>query len=315
MELVEPPVVLGLGRTALSLHGLVPRLTQREDAHELAELSLQVGGVAPTATATAASLGCRARFVTKLADGLFASFLSSSIRAAGVELREIRASDARLSTLRINIMDEANRRASFFSVGDAGQLLASELDADDLLAEVSAVVIDCEYPAAQKQLAQSANARGVPVICIATQVEDEIVELLRYVNILIATEEFAGELAPRGELPDSLAELRKLGPDAVVILLGEAGSIGLHKDELLEQPAFEVETVDARGACGVYTGAFAAALLSRLPFARCMTFASAAAALSCMRRGAWAGAPQNRDAVIELIRRGPRLTAGTETSA
>jgi sugar/nucleoside kinase (ribokinase family) len=120
-------------------------------------------------------------------------------------------------------------------------------------------------------------------------------------DVLICSERLAGELAPRDEIEESLVEIQRLGPDAVIITLGEAGSVGLHGDQLVKQPSFEVDEIDTTGAGSVYHGAFAAALLSKLPFAQCMEFASAAASLSCRRAGAWAGIP-DRDEVIAAVR-------------
>jgi sulfofructose kinase len=134
-----------------------------------------------------------------------------------------------------------------------------------------------------------------------SQIQEGVGTLVALADVLICSERLASELAPRDDIEKSLVEIQGLGPDAVIITMGELGSVGLHGDQLVNQPAFEVEVADTTGAGSVYHGAFTAALLSKLRFAQCMEFASAAASLSCRRPGAWAGIP-DRDEVIALVR-------------
>lgn len=164
------------------------------------------------------------------------------------------------------------------------------------------MLIDGSAPADQQRLAELAKARKLPVIFDIDELRDGTSELIASTDVLITSERAASELAPRGELSDALEEIMALGPRAVVITLGKKGAIGRHGDKEIRVAAFPQDNVlDTYGAGSVFHGAFAAAVLSELPFARCMELASAAATLSLADLGPWASLP-NRDDVLTLLR-------------
>jgi sugar/nucleoside kinase (ribokinase family) len=86
-----------------------------------------------------------------------------------------------------------------------------------------------------------------------------------------------------------------MGPQIVVVTMGEEGSMGLEGDKLVRQPPLQVDVVDKTGAGDVYLGAYCYGLLQQWPLERCMQVASAAAGLSCRHLGARAGLPDWKD--------------------
>lgn len=299
---MAPPIVVGLGQATVAMVGIVPRLPETEVPLELSEVSVQAGGTAAIACATAAALGCHARLATKVADDFLGPFILGALREAGLEVHAVRDRDARLSPFAFTtVASESNRRINLVTAGDAGPLRPAELDLPLLLDGAGAVIVDGAHPAAQVALAEAARQRGLPVVLGGAELREGLGELVGLADVLVCSERLAAELAPRGEARDSLAELQRMGPRVVIITMGEAGAVGLYEDDLVEQHGFPVQVVDSTGAGDVYLGAFVAAMLHQLPFARCLELATAAAALSCRRVGAWAGIPE-QDEVMALLR-------------
>lgn len=296
----ERPLALSLGHVGVELTCRVPRIAP-DSPVEMDEVSIQVGGSAAIAAATAAALGCRARLACKLADDFLAQHVRSALAGAGIDTRVVAAADTQMSPVLFTVLGERQRRASYYTTGDAGALMADEIQPDELLDNVAAVLVDGTSPSAQVAVAEVARKRGIPVVFDGDHIREGVGTLVGCVDVLICSERLAAELAPRDDLEATLVEIQRLGPRAVIITLGEAGAIGVHGDQLVRQESFPVDATDAGGAGAVYHGAFTAALLGNLPFETCMIFASAAAALSCRHLGGFAGIPA-RDEVIALVR-------------
>ncbi|HLU69129.1 MAG TPA: PfkB family carbohydrate kinase [Kofleriaceae bacterium] len=294
------PVALALGRVGVELTCRVPRIAP-EAPVEMDEISIQVGGGAAIAAATAAALGCKARLACKLADEFLGQHVRSALTGAGIETRAVMAPGRQLSPLAITTLGERGRRAHYFTGGDVDPLTGDEIEPDELLAGVGAVLVDGTCPSAQVALAEAARARGVPVVLDGDHIREGIGTLVGLSDVLICSERLASELAPRDDLEASLAEIQRLGPGAIIITLGDAGAVGLHGDELVREQAFPVDVIDSSGAGAVFHGAFTAALLGQLPFQACMVFASAAAALACRKLGSFGGIPA-RDEVVALVK-------------
>jgi sugar/nucleoside kinase (ribokinase family) len=288
-------LVVGIGEACVDLVGVAPHL-EREGRTELAQVSVQGGGAVANALVAAASLGAQARMAARVADDEFGRMIVRGLRAAGVDCEFVRVAGGHLSPFAFRAHgDDRRRRTIFHTHGDAGALATGDLDLNALLADAKALILASDGipdEAMAIAAAEHCNARGVPVILDAGGLHEGMGELVALADVLIASERFVSEVAPRGELEDSLRELSRLGPRGAVITLGEAGSVGLFGDTMIEQPAFAVDVVDTSGAGDVYHGAFAAAWVQGHPPERCMAFASAAAALACRELGPRGGIPE-----------------------
>jgi len=300
---VTAPVIAALGRAATDFFGAGVCLGELRALNELTEVSVQVGGEAAIAAVTAAAMGCEVRFCGKIADDFLGRFIVEGLRSAGVDTALIATGRGRLSPFSFTaVARDADRSAQRFETpGDVEPLTPDDIQAGLLLDSAMALLIDGTAPRAQAHAAEAASQRGIPVVLDAGELREGTGELIALCDVLISSERLASEIAPRGELQDSLIELQQLGPRSVIITMGDSGSMGLHDDQLVQQPPFAVrEVVDTSGAGSVYHGAFVAALAHGDPFARCMEFASIAAGLTCSGLGAISGLPERDDVLARL---------------
>jgi sulfofructose kinase len=299
------PLVAAIGQATVDIVGVVPRLPDVDSRVELSEVSLQGGGAAATAVATAAALGCRGRLAARVAGDSFGKFIVGGLREAGVDCEYVLGGPGHLSGLTFVAVTTGCRRATFFTRGDVTPLTLSDVPLDAFLQGISALVVDGYEPDLQIDAAERCRDTGIPVFFDACTMLEGVPELVALSDYLLASNRFITEAAPRGELEDSLAELAEMGPRAVIVTLGRAGSVGLADGKVVRQPAHEVAARDGTGAGDVYLGAFASAVVRGLPFDRAMELASAAAALKCQSLGSLAGIP-DLDEVTSFLAGGRR---------
>jgi ribokinase len=276
---------------------LAPNLPQSSaPAAELAALATAPAPGVAVALRAALRLGCRARAVGSHGADLLGQLARTALREAGIDTELLRAVGTSACEIVTTAADGVLRTRY---AGELGDPVA--FDATAAVTDAQALLIDGTMPMNQLRAADVARSQKLPVILDVAELRDGTSELIGASDILIMSERAASELAPRGELTDALDEIITLGPRAVVITLGAKGAIGRHGDQVITCPAFPCEVLDAYGAGSVFHGAFAAALLSELPFARCIELAAAAAALSLRELGPWSAMPTRED-VLALVR-------------
>lgn len=281
----------------MAISGLGPNLpSPNAHAAELAALATAPAPGIAVALRAALRLGCRARAAGLHGADLLGQLVRSALRDAGIDTELLRAVGTSACEV-ITVAADGTLRSHYH--GERGEPVA--IDPAPILAGASALLIDGTEPVAQLRAAELARQNKQPVIFDVSEIREGTSDLIACSDILLASEREASELAPRGELADALAELLALGPRAVVITLGNEGAIGRHGDQVVHCPAFPSEILDSHGAGSVFHGAFAAALLSEAPFAKCMELASAAASLSLRELGPWSAMPK-RDDVLALVR-------------
>jgi ribokinase len=289
--------VVGLGRIGVAISGLGPNLPNPNAVTgDLAALATTPAPGIAIALRTALRLGCRARAVGTHGADLLGQLARSALRDAGIDTELLRAVGSSACDL-VMVAGDGTIRARY--AGEQGEPVA--IDVATALQGAAALLIDGTAPRDQLRAAELAKQAKQPVIFDVSELREGTSDLIASADILLASEREASELAPRGELTDALGELLALGPRAVVITLGNEGAIGRHGEQIVRCPAFPSDVLDAHGAGSVFHGAFAAALLSELPFARCMELAAAAAALSLRELGPWASMPSRED-VLALTR-------------
>jgi len=279
--------VVGLGQVCVDYVGRVPTYPVEDSKMELEGLFISCGGPAATALVTLANLRVPTSFLGSISDDPFGVQIVDSLEKEGVDISFLKITpghSSQFAFIAVTVGD--GKRTIFWNRSSAPELTPKEVLLDRFpgarILHIDGLMLD-----AGEEAAEQAKRRGMTVVMDAGTLREGTLDLVSRVDILIASEAFADALvgaeAPRQR---ALEKLRELGPRQVMITLGAKGSIGLDRNGIVRQSAFPVT-----GAGDVYHGAYIYGLCQGWNMAECMAFASAAAALKCMKGGGWRGIP------------------------
>ncbi|MEH2489608.1 sugar kinase [Bradyrhizobium sp. AZCC 2230] len=277
----------------------VPERGSKANATYLAEIC---GGNALNAAIAMARLGGRVAFAGPMGDARETSsgFILERMAAEGIDIGHIvRMPDAATPVSAIIIDATGERTLTIYR--DPTLWTAKLSDADELLADCQAVLVESRCGAFCIDLCAEARRRGIPVIVGVDRAMALTDGLLTAASHLLFSSEQVQETAGVADDGEALKRLAGLTPAFLAATRGPNGTIWLNEAGTLEEtPAFPVEAVDTLGAGDVFHGAFTLRLTEGGGLRDALRFAAAAAALKCTRHGGGLAAPQ-RIEVEELL--------------
>ncbi|SCB20852.1 Sugar or nucleoside kinase, ribokinase family [Bradyrhizobium shewense] len=281
----------------------VPVRGSKANASHLAEIC---GGNALNAAIAIARLGGHVFFAGPMGDARETSsgFILDQMAQEGIDTTHIvRMPDVTTPVSAIMIEPSGERTLTIYR--DPGLWSVKLPDADELLADCRAILVESRCASFCIDLCAEARRRGIPVIVGVDRAMSLQDGLLTAGSHLLFASEQVQETAGIADDGKALRRLAKLTPAFLAATRGPLGSIWLNEaGELEETAAFPVQAVDTLGAGDVFHGAFALGLAEGGDVRQALRFAAAAAALKCTRHGGGMAAPQ-RIEVEEFLRGRP----------
>ena len=269
----------------------VPQRGSKASATHLAEIC---GGNALNAVIAIARLGGRVAFAGPMGDARETSsgFILERMTAEGIETRHIvRMPDVTTPVSAIIIDAKGERTLTIYR--DPALWTVKLPNADELLDDCQAVLVESRCAAIAISLCAEARRRDIPVIVGVDRAMSLQDGLLTTASHLLFASEQVQETAGLADDGGALKLLARLTPAFLAATRGPDGTIWLNETGELEgTAAFPVEAVDTLGAGDVFHGAFTLRLAEGEDVRGALRFAAAAAALKCTRHGGGQAAPQ-----------------------
>lgn len=265
-------------------------------------------GMATSAACAARRLGADVSLWASAGDDPVGDQLVADIEAEGVDCSLIRRVAGARSALAAILVDAHGERVIVPFYDKKAQADPEALPLADLSA-FDAVLVDVRWPGAAALALSAARSIGRPAILDADTAPVEVLErLLPLASHIVASEPAARIVCGHALDPESACADLASRTDAFVAVTGGAAGTWWHDRATggvrhVEAP--KVKAVDTLAAGDVFHGAFAVGLAEAMPMEEALRFASAAAALKCLRFGGRLGAPDRAETLAMMAARWP----------
>ncbi|KQU96191.1 carbohydrate kinase [Mesorhizobium sp. Root102] len=260
-------------------------------------------GMATSAACAAHRLGADVSLWASAGDDTVADQLIAGIEAEGVDCTFVRRVRGASSALASILVDAHGERIIVPFYDRLAQADPEALPVANLMA-FDAVLVDVRWPGAAALALKAARTGGRPAILDADTAPLEVLEqLLPLATHIVASEPAARIVCGQALDPETACADLASRTDAFVAVTGGAAGSWWHDRSagcVRHVAAPRINAVDTLAAGDVFHGAFAVGLAEAMPVEQALRFASAAAALKCLRFGGRLGAP-NRAETLAMV--------------
>ncbi|WP_018182964.1 PfkB family carbohydrate kinase [Kaistia granuli] len=266
-----------------------------------AEAVQNAAGMASSAATAARRQGAVVSLWASVGDDMLGTELTAELTAEGIDCSGVRRVAGARSAIATILVDAAGERMIVPFYDPRATTPPDALPFD--LSGFDAVLTDVRWPGAAALALQGAKKAGIPAILDIDVAARPILEdLLPHATHIVASEPAAAILCGEVAVEEAVSMLHARTGVFVAITAGGAGTYW--RDEatgaIRHTPAPKITPVDTLAAGDVFHGSFAVGLAEGWDMERTIRFASAAAALKCLKFGGRLGAPTRTETTAML---------------
>jgi sulfofructose kinase len=308
--MTSPKKLLSVGALTLDTILRVDALPHHQGKFIASDGVQIASGMATSAACAAHRLGADVSLWASAGDDPVGDQLIAGIEAEGVDCSHVRRVPGARSALASILVDAHGERIIVPFYDAKAQADPETLPVADMSA-FDAVLVDVRWPGAAALALKAARAAGRPAILDADTAPLEVLErLLPLASHIVASEPAARIICGHALDPrTACADLASRTDAFVAVTGGAAGTWWSDRSGIRHVETPKIKAVDTLAAGDVFHGAFAVGLAEAMPTEQALRFASAAAALKCLRFGGRLGAPDRAETLAMVAATWPAGTA------
>jgi ribokinase len=284
--------VSGIGQCSLDYLFEVDTYPLPDTKKEVLSLHEESGGPVATALVALSRLEIPCRFNGITGDDDAGKKIRASLEKENVDVRGLLERKNTTSQIAFIAIEKGSARRTIFWKRPSGNALQKNDLPDDFFAHTRFLLLDGLMREVSLYAAGCARDLNIPVMLDAGRARPGMLEIARYCDYVVASEEFARDLQWKMTEQGLSTQRMLLGVKILTVTLGHHGSVTVSGDGFIRVPAFTVEAVDTTGAGDVFHGGYLYGLLQGWELSNVLLFASALAALKCRKIGGRSGIPK-----------------------
>jgi ribokinase len=304
--------VVVVGASMLDLISYVPRLPEPGETLHGTAFQMGYGGKGANQAVMAARLGSSVALIVKLGTDVFGDGTLDNLRDQGIDTTHVHRTDEAFSGVAPISVQADGTNAITIVAGANDHLSVAEVEAArSTIAAADVVVCQLEIPVEVTRAAlRIGRDAGVTTILNPAPARDALpADLYTLADIFCPNEPETALLtgAPVDSHATAVAAaeaLRERGADAVVLTLGERGSLVVDAAGATALPSEPVDAVDTTGAGDAFVGSLAHFLARGADLRSAAARANRVAAMSVTGRGTQTSFPYASDLPRDLLQLG-----------
>ena len=296
--------VVGIGQCSLDYLALVDKYPHADIKKEVIEWHEQGGGPVATALVSLSRLGVQCRFYGVTGDDDAGEKIRESLKKEGINVRNLIRREQSHSQLAFIVIDKQTAQRTIFWTRLSGKPLMKKELGTAFLKGSHFLLLDGLMKNVSLHAAERAKALNIPIMLDAGRARPGMLRIAGLSDYLVASEEFAKDLGWNLNKKTLKNEKERLGLKILTVTMGKRGSITISERLAFHTPSFKIRAVDTTGAGDVFHGGYIYGLLHGWDIKNTVRFATALAAMKCMKIGGRAGIPTLRKVMKFLKEKG-----------
>jgi ribokinase len=299
--------VLVIGSANFDMVFLAERFPKSGETVFAKNFQMFPGGKGANQAVCVSKLGKKVYFLGKIGNDIFGERLKDSMEIAGVDLQYLLIDNNESTGLAFITVNKSGQNQIVVNSGSNKNLRPSDIEENKILFDLTNLtLLQLEVPLETVlRAAKLAKEHGHTVIlnpAPARNIPERLLRLVDYLTPNKTEAEFLTKISVTDKETASRAaqKLFRKGVSAVIITLGDKGSILVTPMKTEIFPATKVAAVDTTAAGDAFNSALACAIVSQVNVESAIKFATKVAALSVTRIGAQTSMPTQRE-LLEFL--------------